>query len=164
MQYRMSVASEGFLKRSEIEFVRPGAARLAVQRPVGFSNLVRRKQPVFALGRNEVRKPALGILATDDAVDDHMGDVNPLRAELSRKALGDGAQGSLGRGKGEKVGSRTQRGGGAGIKNGAAPFGNMRRTASRPTRKPPSAFCRHMVSNCASLISSDGIMALLPTL
>ena len=75
-----------------------------MQGPVGVSNLVRRKQPVFALGRNEVQEPALRILAADDAVDDHMRDVNPLRAELPRQALGDGAQGSLGRGKGKKGG------------------------------------------------------------
>jgi len=163
-QCGMYVTSERLPKRSEIELVRPGAARLAMQGPVGVSNLVRRKQPVFALGRNEVREPALRILAADDAVDDHMRDMNPLRAELPRQALGDGAQGSLGRGKGKK--------GGRARKEAVAPakrmvplaFGSMRRTASRPTRKPPSAFCRHMVSNCASLISSDGIMALLSTL
>ena len=76
--------------------MRPGAARLAVQGPVGVGNVSRREQPVFALGRNEVREPAPGIVAADDAIDDHMGDVNALWAKLPRETLGYGAQGSLG--------------------------------------------------------------------
>jgi hypothetical protein len=87
---------KGLPKGPEVELVRPGAARLAVQGPVGVGNVVGREQPVFALGRNEVREPALRILAADDAIDDRMGDVNALRAKLPRETLGNGAQGSLG--------------------------------------------------------------------
>ena len=100
----MNLTSERLPKRSEIELVRPGAARLAMQGPVGVSNLVRRKQPVFALGRNEVREPALRILAADDAVDDHMRDVNPLRAELPRQAWATARKAALAEARQERGG------------------------------------------------------------
>ena len=103
MQCGMNADSEGLPERSEVELVRP-AAWLAVQGPVGIGYIIRRKQSVFSLRRNEVWEPAARILAADDAVDDDMGDMYSLRAKLPREALSDGAQGSLGRGKSEKGG------------------------------------------------------------
>ena len=60
----------------------------------------------------------LGARGVDDAVDDGVGDVDALGAELAGEGLGEGAEGELHGGKGGEEGGAFGGGGGAGEEEG----------------------------------------------
>src|SRR5438270_744401 len=99
----MAGSSPGFAPGAQVELVGPGRARLAGQRHIGLGD-------VFGLEDLVALQEGVDVLAVgadedpvDRAVDHHMGDVNTLWAELSRHALGHGAQAVLGGGEGRKA-------------------------------------------------------------
>src|SRR5262245_32922818 len=111
---------EGLLRRPQIQLQRPRTPGLRVDLPVRLRDRVRRQHAVFAEPLLELRHAAVHLVAVDDAVDHDVRDVDALRAELARHAVGNCAQARLGRREGGEGGTRAQRGGGAREQDAAA--------------------------------------------
>jgi len=65
---------------SKIQFMRPGAAVLLMQLPVGLCNGIRMQQAVSTGLRRTMRSVRTESLAVDSSIDHHMRDVYALRA------------------------------------------------------------------------------------
>src|SRR5690606_41097130 len=74
--------SEGFHPRPEIELMRPGIARLAVDLPIGFRDVIGIQDPVLLFQRIARRKIVADEGRVDRAVDDRMCDMDALRSKL----------------------------------------------------------------------------------
>src|SRR5262249_31617023 len=93
--------SPGLPVGAHVELERPGVARLAIELPIGLRDRGRIHELVRLEPLERVRARALldafayesGV---DAGVDDEMRDMDVLRPELPRHALGDGAQAELG--------------------------------------------------------------------
>src|SRR5229473_7755791 len=77
---------------SYFQLERPGAAWLLVELPVGFRDRRRRHQEIGVIegtGSERLQPPLTHPFGVDAGVDDEMGNMNVLRAELARGGLGD---------------------------------------------------------------------------
>jgi hypothetical protein len=124
--------------------VRPGAAILRVQDPVGVRNRLRCEQPAIALRCDEARRGGAQALAIDPTVDDDVRHVDTLGAELARHALRDGAQAGLGRRERDERRLAAQRSRRAGEEDRTAAGGHhpTRRLAAT---KPPKHATRQVL-------------------
>src|SRR4051794_39204291 len=84
----MAVLSEFLDPGPELDLRAPPTAVLAKDVKVGFRNLIRQQHAVVtAFGH-----PGVVVALAYGAVDDEMGNVNALRMQLAREALGEAAQ------------------------------------------------------------------------
>jgi uncharacterized OsmC-like protein len=79
--------SEALLERSQIEFMRPRAARLLMEMPIGVRDRGRIEQATLAGRSRSVGCAGAQTLAVDSSVNDDVGDMDILRAILPRRAL-----------------------------------------------------------------------------
>src|ERR1700722_7926930 len=98
------MASPFLRKGPDLALERPGVARLLINLPIGLGNRFRLHQPSrIEIGEGRLPLSLLNPLAhpggVDAGIDDQMGDMDALRAELARRTLRDGAQAELGAGK-----------------------------------------------------------------
>src|SRR6266702_1552784 len=102
-------ALERFSPGTQVEFERPGAAVLMVQHPIGIGDGGDVEEAVRATRILQFRPQAEQAIALDAAVDDDVPDMDSLRPEFARHALGERTQRRLGRGKRRKIGLAAQR-------------------------------------------------------
>src|SRR5207245_7234299 len=98
-------------------FEGPGALRLLVELPVGFSHRRGRHQEVRVIQRARpvrLQSPLTYPFGIDAGVDDEVGDVDVLRPQLPRGRLRDGAQPELRAGESRIADATAQGCGGAG--------------------------------------------------
>jgi hypothetical protein len=93
----------------QVEFVRPGIARLRVQHPVAVGDVIGIQDAVAVLQRITLGEVAADELGVDGAIDHDVRDVNALRAQLARHRLGQRAQCHLCARESTKVGRAAQR-------------------------------------------------------
>src|SRR5712691_6731659 len=102
--------SEAFLEGPQVDFLRPGRPRLAVDLPIGLGDGVDAEQPVGTALLDQLRPAAEQPLAGNAAVDDDMGDMKALRPIVARHALRDHAQAGLRGGEMREAGLAAQAG------------------------------------------------------
>src|SRR5689334_5532342 len=114
------LASKALLERPEVDLVRPRRPRLPMDLPIRLRDRVDAEQAVLAAFGQQLRPAAQQPLAKDAAVDDDVGDMQALRAELAGHALGDHPEAGLGRGEVREARLAAQAARGAGEDHRAA--------------------------------------------
>src|SRR5690606_21205766 len=120
------LGSEGFHPGPQIQFMGPAVPWLAMQLPVLFGDVLRVENAALVFQRVALGEVVADKGGVDGSVDDRVSDMNTLRAEFARHALGQGAQGELGAGEGTETIAAPQRGGGTGENDGSASAGQHR--------------------------------------
>src|SRR5690606_26474609 len=90
------LGSEGFHPGPQIQFMGPAVPWLAMQLPVLVGDVRRVENAAQVFQRIALGKVVADKGGVDGSVDDRVGDMNALRPEFARHALGQGAQGELG--------------------------------------------------------------------
>src|SRR5437870_2039721 len=88
--------SEALLERPQIDLMRPGRSRLAVELPIGFGDRLDPEQTVLTAFFDDLRPSLAQAVAVDAAVDHHMRDMHAVRPIFPCHALGDRPQPRLG--------------------------------------------------------------------
>ena len=135
-------SSEAFLVRAQVHLVGPSGAGLTIDLPIGLGDCVWHEQPFLASLLDKARLGAEQSPAFDPAVDHDMRDVNALRPEFARHALGDDAQTCLGGGEWAKPGLPRKLADAPVKIKVPRPSGAKPRAELRPTRKPPKQLRR----------------------
>ena len=112
---------------------------LRVQVPVRVGDGVRAEHAVLALLLLVLGHALVDLIAVDPAVDDAVGDVDALRAEVARHRLRDRAQPGLGRGEGGEGRPTADRRGCAGEDYGPAAVGQHAPRGLSPDQKAAQA-------------------------
>ena len=73
--------SEPLAPGPDVDLQGPGGAVLAVERVVGFRDRIRIEHAAFGKVRDQIREPLVDGGHVDDAVDDHVADVNAARSQ-----------------------------------------------------------------------------------
>src|SRR5437773_6375812 len=119
------MASPLFCKGPDLALERPGVARLLVDLPIGLGDRSWPHQPArIEIGEGPLAFPLPDPLpypgGVDAGVNDQMGDMDALRAELACRTLRNGAQAEFGTGKSGIADAAAQAGGGASKEDVAA--------------------------------------------
>src|SRR6266446_10309775 len=112
------MASPFLCKGSDLALERPGVARLLINLPIGLGDRFRPHQPPrIEIGEGRLALALLDPLAhpggVDAGIDDQMGDVDALRAELACRTLRYGPQAKFGAGESGITDAAAHSGGGA---------------------------------------------------
>src|ERR1700722_4606804 len=99
---------------THVELVSPGAPMLTMQHQIHFGDLVWGPHAVRAETRFDIGNKCADTNAIDDAIDDHMRNVDALRTEFPGNALRGHPESPLRRGERREISTAAQTPGGAG--------------------------------------------------
>src|SRR6185369_13405973 len=149
--------------RSQVELEGPGVAWLLVEIPVVLGDVIRIEDPVLVLLRVPGREVVADERGVDRSVDDDVRDMDVLRAELARHALGERAKRMLGARERAEPCRAAQRRRGAGKQDrpafarSHAARNRLRRKERREARHLPDLeiLARRLVEDAARHVGAD---------